>query len=139
MHSLNIHTPVVGYENSLDIIDRGCDIFYANSAMQYVYDDIQFFKAVDECQPHWVLIEDFLGGDFVDFFTVQNYYESKIPVKFRNKKQFIEGLSTYELVICKPYASPILGFIKKLPMENFPKDFQLEYSQTMLLRRKLNT
>ena len=44
MQSDNVHALVVTYENSLDIIDKGFDIFYANSAVQYVYDDTFFLK-----------------------------------------------------------------------------------------------
>jgi putative methyltransferase (TIGR04325 family) len=136
LSSLDVHAPPVRYSDTLDGIGTGFDIFYTNSTLQYIYDDTFFFKAVDEIQPHWLLIEDFLGGNFNDFYTVQNYYESKIPVKFRNQIQFIEGLFGYDLVLSKPYASLILGQIKKLPMKNFSKDLQVEYSQTMLFKRK---
>ena len=135
--SLDIHAPTIRYDNTLGGIGSGFDIFYSNSTLQYVYDDTSFFKAIDEIQPHWLLIEDFLGGNFDDFYTIQNYYESKIPVKFRNQNQFIEGLCGYDLILSKPYASPVFGQINKLPMENFSKDFRVEYSQTMLFKKKL--
>ena len=135
--SLGVHAPPIRYGNSLDGISSGFDIFYTNSALQYFYDDAYFFKAIDEIQPHWLLIEDFLGGNFDDFYTIQNYYESKIPVRFRNQIQFVEGLCGYDLVLSKPYASTVFGKINKLPMEKFPKDLRVEYSQTMLFKKSV--
>jgi len=136
LSALDVHAPPIRYDNTLNGKGSGFDIFYTNSTLQYVYDDTFFFKAIDEIQPNYLLIEDFLGGNFDDFYTIQHYYESKIPVKFRNQIQFIEGLSGYDLVLSKPYASLVLGQIKKLPMKNFSKDLQVEYSQTLLFKRK---
>ena len=134
---LDEHAPPVSFDNTFDGIGSGFDIFFANSTLQYLYDDEIFFKAIDEISPDWLLVEDFLAGDIDDFYTVQNYYETKIPVKFRNQTKFTDGLFGYDLILSKPYASPVLGKIKKLPMENFPKDCQLEHSQAMLFRKKL--
>jgi putative methyltransferase (TIGR04325 family) len=136
MESLHIHNPPVIYKSTLDEIGSNFDIFYSNSAMQYLYDDIEFLKAIEKLQPHWILIEDFLSGDFDDFYTNQNYYEYKIPVKFRNQKKFIAGLSGYELVLSKPYAPSIHGLIRPYPMDNFPENSKLKYSQTILFEEK---
>jgi len=53
-----------------------------------------FFKAIYEFHSHYVLIDEFSSGDFVDVYTVQYYEKFKTLIKFRNKRQLIEGLST---------------------------------------------
>lgn len=136
MNFLRLHSPPVRYSSNLASIESNFDIFYANSSIQYVLDDAVLLKSINKIRPKWLLIEDFLGGDVDEFYTIQNYYGSKIPVKIRNSLNFIKLFSNYDLIYFRPYASTILGAVTKPPMENFPKELQLDCSWSMLLRMK---
>ena len=72
----------------------------------------------------YVLIEDFYGGDFDDYYSQQIYYDSKITVKHRNLKRFIFKLINhgYKLLYQRPYMGPIRGAYGLLPMSNLPKN-----------------
>lgn len=118
------------------IKDDKVDIFYTNSVLQYIYDDAVMLKLIEKIQPKWLLIEDFMGGDFDSYFSIQNYYESKIPIYFRNRKNFINSLNEYNLVLSKPYATKILGIAEGMPMENFPINKRVRYGESMIFQRK---
>lgn len=145
MQAASLHTAPVSYLTDTSLLDgetgaaKGWEvnIFYTNSVLQYVYDDAVFLKFLEELQPNWLLIEDFLGGDFDNYFSLQKYYESRIPIRFRNRQDFLNGLHGYDLILAKPYAAEIMGMVKELPMDNFPIDKRVRYGETMLFQRKI--
>lgn len=130
-----LHKDPVSYLTHSEALPK-CDIFYANSAIQYVYDDIELLKVIEESSAEWILIEDFLGGSFDDFFTLQKYYEKSIPVKFRNRENFVGALKEYDLILSQPYPSIIFEKISEFPMKNFPKNKRIKFSETMLFKKR---
>lgn len=130
------HGPPVSFQTDAGNV-KSADILYTNSVLQYVHDDSIFSKLIESTNPEYILIEDFIGGEFDDYYTLQNYYEYRIPVKFRNRKEFLSNIQKYgyELIISKPYPSIIYEKIIKFPMDNFPEDKQVGYSETILFRR----
>jgi len=131
-----LHAEPVSYTSEMPCGEGGVDIFYTNSALQYIYDDAVVFNAIEQLQPTYLLVEDFLGGDFDDYYSLQNYYESRIPIRFRNRRKFINSLYRYDVVLSKPYITAVLGVIQELPMKNFPEDKRVRYAETLLLKRK---
>ena len=115
--------------------DLGCDLVYSNSALQYMIDDEVFLDSVDTMEPMYILLEDFLGGDFEDFFSVQIFREHRLPVKFRNREAFLKKLNGYQVLASERYVSMIMDRVGPLPMSNFPLDKQIEFGETMLLRK----
>lgn len=137
MQEACLHDAPVTYQTEINnLSNKRSSIFYVNSVLQYILDDSAMLNAIGQLNPDWILIEDFWGGDFEDFFSIQNYYESKIPIRFRNRQDFIKSLEKYSLKLSKPYFSSILGRIQELPMQNFPHDKQVRYGETLLFQKK---
>lgn len=138
MQDAELHSAPVSYISDIGDFncERGVDIFYTNSVLQYIYDDASIQEVINKSKPKWLLIDDFIGGDFENYFSLQNYYESHIPIIFRNRKDFIDSLKEYELMLSKPYRAEIFGAIQELPMNNFPIDKRVRFGETLLLRRK---
>jgi putative methyltransferase (TIGR04325 family) len=113
-----------------------CDILYTNSTLQYIKDDEIFFRLIEKTNPKYLLVEDLLGGDFDDYFSTQIYYDERIPVKFRNKKNFINNIRdlSFELLSSKDYITSIRGEIQPLPMSNLPEKNRVKYGKTLLFK-----
>ena len=90
--------------------------------------------------PEYILLEDFFGGEFDDYYSLQKYYDHTIPVKFRNRKEFITKIlkAGYSLKYAKPYMPAIRGEIQELYMDNFPKNLRVRYGETLLFERNSN-
>ena len=136
MEKSGLHSGPVNYEKNTKSLDC-VDILYANSVLQYINNDDLFMGMVDELKPDFVLVEDFLGGEFDDYYTIQNYYENRIPVKFRNRGKFVDNVIVkgYELLLSKPYPSLIHEKISMFPMESLPENRRIRYSETMLFKK----
>ena len=120
-----------------DKYGSNCDILYTNSTLQYIKDDKIFFHLIEKTNPKYLFIEDFLGGDFNDYFSMQIYYDDRIPVKFRNKKNFINDIRdlSFELLLSKDYITSIRGKIQSFPMSNLPEKNRVRYGETLLFNR----
>lgn len=136
MKSKNLHNDPVEFSTHLDK-NQKFDILYTNSALQYVYNDNVFIRIIKSTSPSWILIEDFLGGHFHDFFSIQSFYEDKIPVKFRNIDSFVKKISEigYKLHFRKKYPSVINGIQQDLPMESLPEDFRVKNGINFLFKK----
>ena len=120
-----------------DEYEGNCDILYTNSALQYIEDDEIFFRLIEGTKPKYLLVEDFLGGAFDNFYSRQIYYDSRIPVKFRNQRNFVSNLLdlSFELQLSKDYITSIRGRIQQFPMSNMPEDKRLRFGQTLLFTK----
>jgi putative methyltransferase (TIGR04325 family) len=119
----------------LEEVDADCDVLYANSVLQYVCEDELFIGLIARARPSYILIEDFLGGAFEDFYSTQLYSEDKIPVKFRNRGKFLASLNNYQLILSKSYIATLWGKIMPLPMKNFPPEKRVEHGEILLLKK----
>lgn len=131
-----IHKPPLNYISTLESI-KTVEIFYSNSAIQYLLNESLLNECIKKAKPKLILFENVLCGDFKDYYTLQNYYEYKIPVKFRSKEVFINNLEKlgYTLTLQKVYSEPIKGIIDKFDMSNFPKELRIDYGLTMLFEK----
>ena len=120
-----------------DKYESNCDILYTNSTLQYIKNDEVFFHLIEKTTPKYLLVEDFLGGDFDDYFSTQIYYDDRIPVKFRNKKNFINNIRdlSFELLLSKVYITSHRGKIQPFPMTNLPENNRVKYGKTLLFKR----
>lgn len=136
MKSREFHNKPVKFATHLDK-NQKFDILYSNSALQYVYNDNIFIRVIKSTSPGWILLEDFLGGDFQDFFSIQNFYDDKIPVKFRNVNSFIKKISDigYKLHFRKKYPSVINGIQQDLPMDSLPEDYRVKNGINFLFKK----
>ena len=123
-----------------DVVCEKMDILYSNSALQYMADDVFLMKIINHSMPEYILLEDFFGGEFDDYYSLQKYYDHTIPVKFRNRKEFITKIlkAGYSLKYAKPYMPAIRGEIQELYMDNFPKNLRVRYGETLLFERNSN-
>jgi putative methyltransferase (TIGR04325 family) len=114
-----------------------CDILYTNSTLHYIKDDKIFFRLIEKTKSKYLLVEDFLGGNFNEFFSTQIYYNDRIPVKFRNKRNFISDIRnlSFELLLSKDYVTSIRGKIQPFPMSNLPEKNRVKYGETLLFKR----
>jgi len=114
-----------------------CDILYTNSTLQYIKDDKIFFRLIENTKSKYLLVEDFLGGDFDDFFSTQIYFDDRISVKFRNRENFISDIRnlSFELLLSKDYITSTRGKIQPFPMSNLPEKNRVRYGETFLFKR----
>lgn len=136
MKRKKIHSRPVNFSTKINK-KKKFDVLYANSSLQYVRNDLQFTDIVNQTSPTWILIEDFLGGDFSDFFSLQTFYADNIQVKIRNKSSFISRLQNlnYQLVSRKAYPAIIKGKLQELPMSAIPERFRVKYGENFLFKK----
>ena len=115
-----------------------CDILYTNSTLQYILEDSIYFDLLVKTKPEYLLIEDFLGGNFSDYYSSQKYYDDKIPVKFRNQKNFINNIKdlSFALLLSKDYITTTRGKIQPFPMSNIPASKRVKYAKTLLFKKR---
>ena len=78
----------------------GIDIIHVGSALQYVENWRKMLKEFVRLKPSYILFTDLQAGDIPTYVTVQNYYDSKIPVWFFNISDIIKEFDgfNYKLV-----------------------------------------
>lgn len=136
MQSSELHGDKVTYQTLDESLAR-CDLLYSNSVLQYFESNAPLLSLIERTTPGFILLEDTYAKGETEFFGTQSNYESDIPYRFIGLKSLLKELSSmgYYEMIKIPYASPILGLMRPLPMENFAEEFQLRYSLSILLRR----
>jgi len=109
-------------------IEEGA-VFYSNSSIQYI-EDHYLIEIVKKSKCKHIFIENFLGGEHEDFYTLQKFYDGQFLVKFRNLDKFVDTLLSagYRLMSCIPYVSVIKGNYQFLPMENFDDSHKYTHS-----------
>lgn len=136
MSASGLQNKPVEYKTISDSINA-CDLLYCNSVLQYFSSNAPLISLVERTAPEYILLEDLIAKGEDDFYTVQNYSNSGIPYRFIGLARLLRELLDYGYVeqFRSPYASPILGAIKPLEMDNFPQEKQNRYSLSILLRK----
>ena len=120
-------------------IKKNCqyDLLYSNSTFQYFLDDSFILKSIKNVDAKYILLDDTFIGDIKDYYSLQNYYNYKIPVKFRNSNQFIQLIKKlgYKLIFMEPYISKHRNKFQPLPMKGFTSKFKVEFSQKLFFIR----
>lgn len=81
--------------HDLDIKAEHQILFYTNSVMQYVEDGKieETFNVLHSCTE--ALFDELVFTDFQSYWTLQEYYGSKIPYFVRNRRDFIENMARF--------------------------------------------
>lgn len=121
--------------NYISDIDRlkTYDFFYTNSTIQYILNEKYVKNFIKKTKAKYLMFDDLFAGQIDDFYSLQKYYEYKIPVKFRNIDKFnkmIKNLN-YRLIFNEPYIGMHRKKYQKLPMNGFKKNFKLDYSRKL--------
>jgi putative methyltransferase (TIGR04325 family) len=119
-----------------DEVSGTCDILYSNSVLQYLPDNMPLVDLASRLSPTYILLDDLFAGPNPEFYSVQNYYDRKIPCRFLNSATLEEDLARggYVPILEAPYDVPILGISQPKPMDNFPPGHRLRYSISALYR-----
>jgi len=110
------------------------DLVHAGSSLQYVDNWKEFLEELVSSKPKYLLLSDILAGDIPSFVTVQLYYGKNIRVRFLNKDELFAWLNHlgYTIILEEYYDGDIFLNRKALPMDNFPSEYQLKYSQNYI-------
>ncbi len=114
------------------------DVVYAASALQYIDDWQGFLATISGLRAEYILLSDVVAGAIESFVTLQNYYESKIPVRFINDSEFLSCMAQldYQLSFRLPCITKILGEVGALPMSNFPADRRIRHAWHFLFHKQ---
>ena len=84
--------------NGLELNSNHKLILYSNSTIQYIEDSgiKDILRKLDSCSE--VLFDELIFTDFASYWTLQEYYGSKIPYFVRNKSDFLEFMGTVGFV-----------------------------------------
>lgn len=113
-------------------------LIYSSSAIQYVEDWRGIVKLLADYGAKYLLLSDVFAGDIPGFVTLQNYYGSRIPHWFINLDELISVAAEngYDLTMKTVSTSRRLGADDRLPMDNFPSEYRLDYSLHLLLQAR---
>ena len=130
----NIHF----YDDIQGVPFKRAEIVYMNSVLQYIEDWRSLLKHLFMFKPDYMLMDGVPAGMIPTFATGQNYYDSVIPYWYFNVEEiisFFEG-NGFSLDYKSKYLCAVLGQIQKIPMNNFPAEYRLDYPCTMLFSRQ---
>lgn len=134
-----LHAAPVTYKTMSEPLEP-CDLIYSNSVLHYFESNAPLLQLVERTHPEYVLLEDIVGKGDRDVFSLQEYYGSRIPQRFIGVETLIRALHLlgYRALLKIPYSSPVLGVMGPLPMENLPKEKQIRYAVSLLLKKTVN-
>ena len=120
-----------------DLAFEKAAIIYMNSVLQYITDWKSLLSHLLGLKPKVFLMDDVPAGEIPTFATAQNYYESKLPYWFFNVNEIITFFESYDYTLDykSKFFSTVLGKIQELPMSNFPPEYQLAHTSTLLFLR----
>jgi putative methyltransferase (TIGR04325 family) len=137
MRTTGLHEPPVRFAVASEGVDQ-CDLLYCNSVLQYFGSNAELLDLAQNGGPRHILLDDLLATDGDDFFTTQLYYDTVIPCRFVGLDRLtaeLEGIG-YTRLMAVPFATPILGMVKPLPMENFPAERRVSHPLSVLFERR---
>ncbi len=129
--------PRVRFHDTLPELSGDLDIVHAGSSLHYLEDWRAISGALADYGAQVVLLSNVPVGEFSSFVTIQNFYESKMPVWFWNFEEFVatwRGLG-YGLRLKTSYIGTYLGKTGPLPMDNMPPQNRLDHTSHLLLGR----
>jgi putative methyltransferase (TIGR04325 family) len=93
--------PAITFISSLNDLELNSNyqlMLYSNSTIQYLDDSgiKEIFGKLDSCSE--VLFDELIFTDYASYWTLQEYYGSKIPYFVRNKSVFFDFMETLRFV-----------------------------------------
>ena len=112
----------------------GADIIHIGSTLQYIEDWKGVFKKLTAFNPSYILFTDLQAGNIPTYVTLQNYYDSKIPVWYFNIDEITKELKKlgFKLIHKSTFRGSFLGIEQDRPMQNLPKKFRLKNACNLL-------
>lgn len=132
-----LHEELVKFK-SVNDVTNSVDLIYSNSALQYLESNSTLCALVNKVSPKYILLDDLTSTErLYDFYALQKFYNQKIPYRFISFSLLVSDMMRlgYQLQYKSPYYSPVDGVIKKLPMDNFPKEFQVQHTLSALFKK----
>jgi putative methyltransferase (TIGR04325 family) len=129
------------FHSELPLAENGLfDIVHSGSALHYVEDWTKGIAQLCGLSQKYLLLVDVPAGNIPTFVTAQNYYGSKIPVRFFNVKELLSVIDSfgYTLIFKSVYNPIILGVEQDLPMQNFEEKYRLKRACNLLFKRSSN-
>ena len=133
----NTHDSLIFY-SELPALEKSFDIVYSSSALQYIEDWKLLLSRLCVLSCQYLLLVDVPAGKIPTFVSAQNYYESKIPIRFFNIDEFLSQVSSYgyHLIFNSVYQPTTLGIEQQyLPMQNFKPEYQLKQACNLLFKK----
>jgi putative methyltransferase (TIGR04325 family) len=129
--------PNLFFHAEMPPLDMSFDIVHAGRSMQYVDDWRGLLQTFVDFKAQYILLAGLLAGEIKPFVTTQNYYGSKIPVRFLNINEVIQNMESlnYRLSYKSLHFSKRLGKEGPLPMDNFPLENRLKHPCQLLFQR----
>jgi len=128
----------VTFHASLPKLDR-VDIAYMRGFLHYVDDWKGFLSdVVAACNPDYLFFAVLTAGDIPTFATLYNYREAgRVPQWYLNAKEFIDAVCAlgYGCLLKSKDVNIFRGEAAPLPMENFPPEYRLETTCSILFRK----
>jgi putative methyltransferase (TIGR04325 family) len=123
---------------TIDKFSGYCDLLYSNSALQYSESNKEFISLIASASPKYILLDDLVAIGKSDFFTVQNFYNYKIPYRFIGLTTLLNEIlgHGYVEIIRSPYVTTNFERTITYEMANFPKQMRLQHSLSILLGKK---
>lgn len=126
----------IQFTESITNIPQGkkFDVVHFGSCFQYVEEWENLIESLNKFNPNYYLFTGLLAGNISKYATIQNYYDSKIPVWFLNISDFITFFEKkgYQLIFKSDYYLTYFGKEQDMPMENFPVDLRLKNPVNLL-------
>ena len=113
------------------------DIINIGSTLQYIENWQSLFKEFVAFNPSYIMFTDLQAGNIPTYVTVQNYYDSKMPVWYFNISDIISELKKegFRLVHKSTFRGSFLGIEQDRPMQNLPKKFRLKNACNLLFQK----
>jgi len=132
------HTENIFFYPELPNTTEKFSIVHFGSSLQYIENWRELLSKVAQYSPSYIIFSDLYAGDIPTYASIQNYYNSKIPVWFFNVAEIIDILKEIGFVLAfkGTYAAKILGKEQSFPQNNFPEEYRLGNSCILLFRNE---
>ena len=130
----------INFYEKLPSLDNNFDIIHLGSSIQYIDDWVKLIQDLGKYNGKYLIFADLPASDNDTFVTIQNYYGSKIPVRFWNIKEFITTVESfgYRLVFKARYIKDSQkknGFNYIDSINNcFESNYRLSYFSQLVFR-----
>lgn len=116
---------------------KSYDIVHLASTIHYIDDWKKLLSRLSRLSAEYLLLVDLPAGEIPTFVTIQNYYQSRIPVRFFNIKEIVKAVEAlgFGLIFKSAYQSTIFGIQQDLPMKNFAKKYWLKQTCNLLFKK----
>lgn len=138
MQKSGLHDEPVSYRLLEDELPK-CDMIYSNSVLQYFESNAKLIEAAVKSEPEYIFLEDVVtNGSKEDFFATQLFYGERIPYRFIGLTRLIDDLEDigYDVQFKCAYPSPVGGVIGPFPMNNFPEEFRIRFTLSLLFKKR---